>query len=103
MWYNGCAKRPLDSRQWGVPMASISISQIQELVEQLPTAKLPHAYRLLRELAEDTRPAPISLLQVPLSERRRILAEQALQMVSHYEQTADERQAWQGGDFRDEY
>ena len=86
-------------------MATIGISEVQKLVQQLPEAKLPHAYRLLRELAEqqDSWPTPISLLQIPLSERRRILAEQAQQMVNHYEQTADERQAWQGGDFQDEY
>ena len=33
---------------------------------------------------------------LPIVERRHLMAEQARQMVAHYEQTASERQAWQG-------
>jgi hypothetical protein len=39
-----------------------------------------------------------AFMQLPLQERRRIMAEQAEEMVAHYEQTAGERAAWQGGD-----
>ncbi len=38
---------------------------------------------------------------LPLTERRRLMADQAKQMMAHYEQTASERQAWQAGDFID--
>lgn len=39
-------------------------------------------------------------LKLPLEERRRQMAEQAAQMVEHYEapHEADERAQWQGGD-----
>ena len=36
---------------------------------------------------------------LPIDERRRILAQQAKQMESHYEQTKIERTEWQAGDF----
>ena len=38
---------------------------------------------------------------LPVAERRHLMAEQAEQMVTHYEQTASERQEWQAGDFLD--
>ena len=39
-------------------------------------------------------------LRLPLSERRRILCQQAEDAASHYEfeQAVPEREAWQGGD-----
>ncbi len=37
----------------------------------------------------------------PLSERRRLMAEQAKQMVLHYEEENSERQEWQAGEFID--
>ena len=39
-------------------------------------------------------------LKLPIEERRRILAEQAEQMVEHYEEESArlERELWQGGD-----
>ena len=37
-----------------------------------------------------------------MAERNRILAQQAEQMLAHYEQTAKERQEWQAGDFINE-
>jgi len=39
-------------------------------------------------------------IKLPLEERRRILAEQAEQMVEHYEEESArrERELWQGGD-----
>ena len=39
-------------------------------------------------------------MKLPIEERRRILAEQAEQMVEHYEEESArrERELWQGGD-----
>jgi len=39
-------------------------------------------------------------IKLPIEERRRILAEQAEQMVEHYEEESArrERELWQGGD-----
>ena len=45
----------------------------------------------------------VDFMQLSLEERRRILAQQAEQMKSHYEQTRDERTEWQAGDFIDVY
>jgi len=87
-------------------METITYSQVQELVRQLPEIKLPLAYHLLFELAdkEADMPSPqLDFMRLPLSKRRQIIAQQAGQMLAHYEQTADERQEWQAGDFIDEY
>jgi len=87
-------------------METITHSQVQDLVKQLPAPKLPFVYNLLVDLTtndtEELSPQ-LNFIRLPLSERRRIMAQQAAQMVAHYEQTATERQAWQGGDFSDEY
>ena len=48
-------------------------------------------------------PSQVDFMQLSLEERRRILAQQAEQMKSHYEQTRDERTEWQAGDFIDVY
>ena len=45
----------------------------------------------------------VDFMQLSLEERRQILAQQAEQMKSHYEQTRDERTEWQVGDFIDVY
>lgn len=86
-------------------MASISVAEIQELVRQLPEEKLPAAYRLLRELTrQETNASPqVAFMSLPPSERRRLLTEQAGQMIDYYEQTTVERQVWQNGDLQDEY
>ena len=87
-------------------METITHSQVQQLVMRLPEAKLHLAYQLLLELVDgeaDELSPQLSFMRLPLDERRRILAEQAQQMVTHYEQTAAERQGWQAGDFVDEY
>lgn len=85
-------------------METITYSRVQELVMRLPIKKLPIAYRLLIDLSASDADSP-SLQQdfmlLPVAERRRLMAEQAKQMVAHYEQTASERQAWQAGDFVD--
>lgn len=77
-------------------MNAVTYSQIQELVQQLPAIKLPLAYNLLTDLAKkevDEQASPSDFMLLPLSERRRIMAQQALQMITHYEQTQAERQA----------
>ncbi len=86
-------------------MESVSLAQVQELVNQLPEEKLPRAYRLLRDLAEQEggHSPHWNLMRLPLSERHRLLAEQAQQMKDHYLETGDERQEWQSGDFRNGY
>lgn len=81
---------------------SVTYSQVQELVMRLSVKKLPIAYRMLVELDEsDTDPQfpQAEFMQLPIAERRRLMAEQAERMVAHYEDTAAERQVWQAGDF----
>ena len=87
-------------------METITHSQVQELILRLPVTKLSRAYHFLLDLANDeadTLSPQLSFMQLPLDERRRVMAEQAQQMVAHYEQTAVERQEWQAGDFIDDY
>ena len=86
-------------------METITYSEVQELVMRLPEAKLPLAYRLLAGLADSDEEAlspQRDFMILPLDERRRIMTEQAEQLLAHYEQTAVEREAWQAGDFVDE-
>jgi hypothetical protein len=83
-------------------METITYSQIEDLVRQLPARKLRVAYRLLADLTDndtDSSSAQEDFMLLPLAERRRLLAEQAEKMVSHYEQTTCDREAWQAGDF----
>ena len=44
-------------------------------------------------------------MNLPLNERRRIMAQQAREIIFHYEREweSEERQSWQAGDFADEY
>ena len=85
-------------------METITYSQVQELVQQLPAERLPAAYELLRELADrgETLQSQLDFKQIPLAERRRILARQAEELKAHYEQSSEERSEWQAGDFLDE-
>ena len=85
-------------------MTSISVSEVQELVSQLPEEKLPHAYQLLRDLAEPRgkNSDQEDFMRLPIGERRRLLGQQAAEMTEYYEQMTGERQEWQSGDFRDE-
>ena len=83
-------------------MKTITHSQVQELVTRLPVKKLPIVYRLLVDLSVSDTDSPSlqeDFMLLPVAERRRLMAEQAEQMMAHYEQTASERQAWQAGDF----
>ncbi len=89
-----------------INMDTITHSQVQELVRQLPKAKLPFAYRLLQELTNKNvtqLPPQADFMRYSINERRHILASQAERLKTHYEQTAEERQGWQAGDFLDEY
>jgi hypothetical protein len=84
-------------------MDKITHSQVQELVKQLPVPKLLLAYNLLLGLVEKKAETPSSLqvdfMRLSLEDRNQILAQQAQQMMAHYEQNAKERQEWQSGDF----
>ena len=82
----------------------VTYSQVRELVTRLPLKKLPLAYQVLVDLSvsdADASSFQQGFMLLPLTERRRLMAEQAKQMMAHYEQTASERQAWQAGDFID--
>lgn len=86
-------------------METITYSQVQDLVTRLPLTKLPLAHSFLVDLANNAveTPSPqLDFIRLPLSERRRIMEQQAQQMISHYEQTTAEREVWRGGDFSDE-
>lgn len=82
-------------------MQTITYSHIQELVARLPVTKLSVAYDLLLDLVvagkTDVTVSQLDFMLLPLKERRHLLAQQAEQMVTHYEQTEAERQDWQGG------
>jgi hypothetical protein len=86
-------------------MGSVSVAEVQELVRQLSAEKLPHAYRLLRDLAEQqgNASAQVEFMRLPVADRRRLLTQQAAEMVSYYQETTADRQDWQTGDLRDEY
>jgi hypothetical protein len=85
-------------------METITYSQVQDLVFRLPATKLPLVHSFLVDLTDngaDTPSPQLDFMRLPLNERRRVLEQQAQQMVAHYEQTAAEREIWQGGDFAD--
>ena len=85
-------------------MKTVTYSQVQELVMRLPVNELSTAYRLLVDLSKrdtDSLSHQEEFMLLPLEERQRLMAEQAKQIVAHYEQTASERQAWQAGNFVD--
>ena len=88
-------------------MLTIAYSQVQELVMRLPVKKLPLAYDLLASLVEEKEAEPLSpqiqFMLLPLAERRHLMAHHAEKMVTYYEQSAVERQAWQMEDFSDAY
>ena len=86
-------------------MKAITYTQVQQLVEKLPEAKLVLAYNLLLELlGKEVEPQSLQAKFMKLSteEQRILLSQQAEQMKTHYEQTTDERTEWQAGDFIDE-
>jgi hypothetical protein len=83
-------------------MATVTYSQVQELLMQVPEERLPVAFEMLLGLAdcrEEVAEPRTDFLRLPLSERHQILAQQAEQLRAHYHETADERTEWQAGDF----
>ena len=63
---------------------------------KLPESKLPSVYRLLAALTTSEAQSPqAEFMRLSVDERRQLLSQQAEQMKSHYEQTADERTEWQ--------
>jgi len=44
----------------------------------------------------------VEFMKLPVSERRKIMKDQAKKMIAHYKETTIERENWQGGDFFDE-
>lgn len=87
-------------------MDTITHSQVQDLVDRLPSQKLPIAYNILADLLniDESELSPqLNIMLLSLNERRKIMAKQAKKMVNHYKETEDERQTWQAGDFVDEY
>jgi hypothetical protein len=86
-------------------MRHVTQAEIHDLLSRLPAAKLPVAYNMLERLIADDivlLPAQQDFLRLPHAESRRLLREQARQMVEHYEQTAAERTSWQAGQFADD-
>ena len=92
-------------------MDTVTYGQVQTLVRQIPVKKLPLAYRLLADLVADEAVfdekneflSQQAFLKLPLSERRRKMAEQAQELIVHYNEQTAERQDWQAGDFHDDY
>jgi len=87
-------------------MRTITYNQVQELVKQLPVTKLERVYSMLLKLTEKKtgrESAQVDFMNLPLSQRRKIMKQQAEQMASHYNKTGVERGEWQGGEFIDEY
>ena len=85
-------------------MKTVTHAEVQQLVTQIPETELPLAYCLLVELmARETQSPQAAFMRLSADERRKVLAQQAEQMKTHYEETADERIEWQSEDFIDEY
>jgi hypothetical protein len=83
-------------------METITYSQVQELIKRLPAKKLPIAYRLLVDLDKsgiDSSSLQQEFMLLSLTERRRLMTEQAQQMIAHYTETSSDRETWQAGDF----
>jgi hypothetical protein len=86
-------------------MDNVTQSDVFDLLNRLPPAKLPLAHSMLESLMNDDTgllPAQSQFVRLPPAERRRVLAEQAQKMVAHYEQTTAERESWQSGEFCDD-
>lgn len=85
-------------------MQTVTYGQVQDLVGRLPIQKLPVAYRFLADLTreEHVLSSPQrEFLTLSVTERRKLLAQQAEQLIAHYEETINERSAWEAGDFVD--
>ena len=82
-------------------MKTITHAHVQELANKLPKTKLSLAFHFLQTLVDkdEETMSQKDFASLSIDERRRILAQQAKQMKSHYEQTRAERTEWQAGDF----
>ena len=80
-------------------MKTITYAEVQQLVTKIRETELPLAYRLLAELVGESQSPQAAFMRLSADERRQVLAQQAEQMKTHYEETADERTEWQSGDF----
>ena len=81
-------------------MKTITYAEVQQLVTKIPEMELPLAYCFLVELVAGEPQSPqAAFMRLSVDERRQVLAQQAEQMKTHYEETADERTEWQTGDF----
>ena len=85
-------------------METITYSQVQDLVQQLPPQCLPAAYEMLRELTDrgGTLQSQVDFTRLPLAKRHEMLARQAEELKAYYAGSADQRADWQAGDFLDE-
>lgn len=86
-------------------MRTITHTQVQELVKQLPAARLKRVYNMIIELTEKEsgkESLQVDFMKLSLSERRKNMRQQAKQMTAHYNNTTAERGEWQSGDFIDE-
>lgn len=84
-------------------MKTVTYAELQQLVAKLPEDKLPSAYHLLSALTESEAQSPqAEFMRLSVDERRQLLSQQAAKMKDYYEQTANERNEWQSGDFIDE-
>ena len=81
-------------------MKTVTHAEVQQLVTKIPETELPLAYCLLAELAKgETQSPQTTFMHLSADERRKVLGQQAEQMKTHYEETADQRTEWQSGDF----
>lgn len=83
-------------------MATTIYRQVQEIINQLSETKLAEAYELLVDLqdrADDSVSPQQQAMHLSLDERRRLMAQQAEEIASHYLETSAERDEWQAGDF----
>lgn len=83
-------------------MNTITYAEVQELVTRIPVVKLPIAYELLTELAQervDKSSPQQQFAMLSKGEQQHLLEQQAAAMVDYYQQTAEERNEWQSDDF----
>lgn len=86
-------------------MSTVTYTQVQELVRHVPPAKLDRVYGMILKMADKAEPvevSPVDFMKLPLSERRKLMKNQARAMAAHYKKTAAERNEWQEGNFIDE-
>jgi len=80
-------------------MRKITYNRVQQLVKQLPAAKLQRVYTMLLKITEtepDNESPQVDFMNLPLAQRRKIMKKQAQQAAVYYNQTAAEREEWQG-------